>query len=432
MFDEQLAYLFLQLTALPQDGANQEQPTVTRVHYDLILDVSGSMNADSKYLTMLQAIREFSRYLGKEHSLSVYTFSHAAENLVDTLTGNACQDAIQTIDELIRSSPNFFGGRTLLAPAVQLCLSNLHQRNNDMVKRAFILTDGELHDPDNSRVLIAKLGAAGYEIALYGFGSQFDAEQLWHVIELAPGATAKSLLDISQAGYAFGHWARQGQRIVAHDLCIDVKFEEDIVCGNVYMTEPIERELGAIERNIFRHELRTIEWNRSYGFLCELRLPPSRKIETPVSILKLSMAGADTFRHEIVAPRHTTDGKEIAEVTCRVQAFMEKENSKEMKIRSLRARITLYQQQGRSKKIIDAIYAKISEIESDGLVKLSANQEQELAADAGTERSVLTSARLPHETLDQGNPAADPSVRQEDGPKESVFNRLKNFLSRSE
>ncbi|XP_067307126.1 calcium-activated chloride channel regulator 1-like isoform X2 [Pseudorasbora parva] len=130
----------------------------------LVLDVSGSMNEDSRILRLKQAATYFLRYIIEDQaSVGIVTFSTNANTLSPLIT----IDNESKRENLIRFLPKVADGGTNMCEGLNLGLEVLKKDNGDVVGDEIIfLTDGEA-DNINSCVLAAiESGAIIHTIAL--------------------------------------------------------------------------------------------------------------------------------------------------------------------------------------------------------------------------------------------------------------------------
>jgi TIR domain/von Willebrand factor type A domain len=324
----------------------------------LVLDVSGSMDKPNRYPLLCQAVRRLVSGLGHDDRVSVTLFTDRAKTVVPFVSGEAAAADPERIVDAMNESGLLFGSRTLLAPGLALALNGLGPvaRSEGRVRRTYVLTDGELHDPDACEVALEGYRPKLVEVHVYGFGDGFDALSLKRLVSDQIGGTVKPILNEEGIVKTFSHVATVNRRLVGQAGTLSVTFPPGVVCGDAWVFHPNARYLGAIQDRRVNHLFGGFEAGRRYSLLLETRIPSDSDL---VGILKADWIEKDLHRYEEIEVKVSRGekGESIAEVK---QAFdivnvMRAESDREALLNSYRARRELAALEGRDPKLIEAL-----------------------------------------------------------------------------
>ncbi|MEO0541028.1 MAG: VWA domain-containing protein [Cyanobacteria bacterium P01_A01_bin.105] len=171
--------LAVALSALPEGGGGG-----AAVNLCLVLDRSGSMGGRALE-TVKAAVGEILERLSPRDRISIVTFDHRAEVLVDNQPASdptAIQRQVATLQA---------GGGTAIDEGLKFGIEAVAKGKTDgTVSQIFLLTDGENEHGDNARCLkIAQL-AAGYGITVssLGFGDHWNQDVLEQIADAGGGS----------------------------------------------------------------------------------------------------------------------------------------------------------------------------------------------------------------------------------------------------
>ena len=269
--EDVLSYVLLEVT--PSFTAGSATDAKTPVDIVFVLDVSGSMDNPSKYPLMLEALRTMVRDLAPEDRLSIIIFSTTSEVICGLLDGPTLRETEGKLISAMDHSPCKFGGWTNMASAIARAYEVLStSARPNAVRRVYCLTDGELHDAAACRRMMARARGNVDDVHIYGFGRDFNVEQLVELVADAPGGTVKPLVETQAVVWTFHHLAKTASNVVARNLRLDVSFVDDVICGDLFEYRPREVHLGPIA-DVGPIYIGSAERGRSYSFVFEVRLP---------------------------------------------------------------------------------------------------------------------------------------------------------------
>lgn len=345
----------------------------------LILDISGSMDTVDRYPLLRKAVEGLIMALDPTDYLGIIVFSTGAEIVLDTVLISQANQIVQDILISIDRSKFKFGGGTHLAPALKrafLSLKSNAQLKNNLVKRVYILTDGELHDSDECSNALIKFREEKVEVHCYGFGSAFDADGLKTLVKDQLGGSVKPIIREEDIVDTFIHVAEVNNKLVASEGMVTVDFNKDMICGDAWAFKPQARYYGSIKNGRFIHEIGGIESGRVYSLLFEIRLPHTHQTQTLVAKAKLTWRDEIAKRQhdvEISVPRLQNFDKEFPQrmvYTQRAYSIlhaMRETHNQEAEIISLKARIELAIEEGRDPDLINALNRKINILQGENL-----------------------------------------------------------------
>lgn len=264
-----------------RDDIDLSQTRSIPTHLCLVLDVSGSMNTPDKYPLLREAIPHLINALSDDDYLTIILFSIGSDVILFAEPITNCRQQIDHILKRIDNSGMMFGHLTLLAPGLRQAIDEIeHFRTKipSAVNRLYILTDGQLHDGDECYTLNGRLRTLEAEINSYGFGKNFALDTIKRITEGIPGSgKVKPIFNTKDAKAVFSHIGRVAQQIVAQDAEFTFTFASDVIPGDAFGYRPDQQYFGLVDHRAktFKHQVGTLELNRTYTFLLEGTLLPT-------------------------------------------------------------------------------------------------------------------------------------------------------------
>jgi hypothetical protein len=362
------AWVLLELT---HRGSKAAGATV-RVPADifLVLDVSASMDTTAKYPRMRKAVEILVKQLAREDRLSIILFSRSSFRLKGLSESPVHQ---RTLDETLRAmdeAPVTFLGPTHMATGLLEALEQMESAPRaGSIRRVCCLTDGELHDLDACISIAAQLREARAELHIYGFGDEFNAAQLSRIVEGMPGSSVKPLVNTEHVLQTFSQLAHRAADVVAFDFNLSFRIRRTILCGDVFQFRPQERCFGRLPRRGSRLAIPSIERDRTYSFLLEVRLPATDdSTSSTLGVVEASFRAGDRSalvkeRAVLSLKRSASDGAPDARV-ARIRDLLLglREGDLESQIRRFEARLELAILERRDPELIEALRRKLASL----------------------------------------------------------------------
>jgi len=361
-------------------------------HLCLVLDVSGSMNTPEKYPLLREAIPHLINALSDNDYLTIILFSLGSDVIIFAEPIAQCRQQIDAILQRIDNSGILFGYMTLLSSGLQDAIDEIAHFRTEMpkvVNRLYILTDGELHDPDECYQLNPRLRTLEAEINSYGFGRDFALDAIKRITEGIPGSgKVKPIFNTEDAKAVFSHIGEVAQRIVGQEAEFTFTFADEVIAGDAFSYRPDRQYFGQVDNRTktFKTTVGTLELNRTYTFFFEGTLLPMsqsqeqgnfssqlqqkigtaslrykqgnrwKQVETTVTIQRTE----DTWRHQ----RTNQQALEIAQV-------LEAIRTPEAQLEVLHARLAIYQREGADPELIALVEEAIGKLERGDLLSES-------------------------------------------------------------
>ena len=358
----------LQVTPRLQPQPGPRVQTSAPVDISPILDISGSMQGHNRYALLVQAVRRFITSMGPNQRAGIVLFSRGADSIIPLEGAARLQAEVDQILRRIDGSALLFAGATRLSPGLLAAARMmLAQEPGNRVRRAYVLTDGELHDVDACRQSLGLFLQHKIEVNVYGFGAEFDPEELHGLMHGQYGGTVKPICSEDDIISTFEHVARVAEKTVAQDAVLEVRFHPGVDCGDAWVFSPQREYLKRINDNYLVRELGSLEVDRVYSLLMETRLPPETGPRTEVAVASATWYEGET-RHTaqqtFVVPRGdqaaSLDGEASASVS-RAYAILDalrRPDDKEVELKALRARRDLAILQNQDPALIQALQKK--------------------------------------------------------------------------
>ena len=269
----------------------------------LVLDVSGSMDKPNRYPLLCEAVSRLLLGLGSQDRISVTLFTDRSETVVPFISVEHTASDPERVVRAMNESGLLFGPRTNLAPGLRLALEGFGTiaRSQGRVRRAYILTDGELHDAPECEGVLNGFRPQKVEVHVYGFGDTFNAAALKQLVSDQIGGTVKPIVNEEDITRTFAHVAKVNRGLVGNNATLQATFSPGVACGDAWVFQPHGRYLGPIRDRRVEHVIGGIENGRWYSLLVEIRLPPGSE---PVGAVEASWTtGEERISHQIeVAP----------------------------------------------------------------------------------------------------------------------------------
>jgi hypothetical protein len=300
--DDSLAYCLAELRVVVGREVVNEGPGADIA---LVLDVSGSMDKPNRYPLLRHAVRRFALGLGPKDRVSVILFTDKAKTVIPFMPGDEASEKPDLLIDAMDESGMLFGPKTFLAPGLWFALNGFGSpsQSRGRVRRTYVLTDGELHDPAECEDVLVNFRPQVVEVHVYGFGDEFDAGALKRLVSDQIGGTVKPILNESDIVRTFAHVAEVNRRLIGQDGSIRVVLAPAVACGDAWVFQPTARYLGPIRGHRLEHFFGGIEAGRRYSLLLELRLP---KGSGPIATLEAGWIEKGAFtshQAEILVPR---------------------------------------------------------------------------------------------------------------------------------
>ena len=362
-----------------------------KTHICLVLDVSGSMNTDKKFPYLLEAIPFVIERLADDDWLSIILFSRDSELLLSTEVGD-CRFGEQKIIDDIRTSKVLFQ-TTHLAPGLKIAIQTVDKcllNTPGIVSRMYILTDGQLHDPDACQNLNSELKRLEVEINSYGFGDDFADDTMRNIMSGCMGGRIKSITDTDTLQYSFSHLGEVAQNIIATDGELHIEFFPEIILGDTFRYQP-----GTQRINPDPHEdelqitIGSLEKARIYTFAFEARLNPAMKNTQRICTARLyyTFSGEKFLAERKVIINRTEDPRQLKEKNKEVENIFLildglKSNDPKIIAKSLQARLEILIREGGDYNQIQLLMTALEKLRVDGTLEgLSEFQKRRLGSD---------------------------------------------------
>ena len=371
MKSETLAQVLVSFTCAEDAALVGPSPTS---HLCMVLDVSGSMNTTDKYPLLREAIPHLIDALSDDDYLTIVVFSMGCDVVLSEQVGR-CRGQIKAILDRVDHSGVMFGRRTLLAPGLRTALDHIERRRSELpgiVDRLYILTDGDLHDPDECYLLNPRLRSLEAELHSYGFGQDFALETMKRIMAGVPGGTVKPIFNTQDVQATFSHIGELAERIVAQEAELTFTFARDVVAGDAFRYHPGSEYFGSVDNRskTISLKLGALERERVYTFLFEGQLRPSsqNRQEVGVAALRYRHSGRlEKIERRILASR-TNDSWQASrpdEEAFQVFQVLDalRKTDPQTQIKALRARLAIYRREKADPVLVELIEQSIAKLE---------------------------------------------------------------------
>ncbi|PZR97102.1 MAG: VWA domain-containing protein [Candidatus Chloroheliales bacterium] len=264
----------------PNAAAFADAPT--SLNMCLVVDVSGSMEAQNKLNYAKEAVKLVLDRFGPQDAISVVAFNSRHQTIVPAqLADEANRPKIKRDIDALRAS-----GGTRMAPAMrealrQLALgARLGGAGNSPLNRIVLLTDGRTEaeaDCLNAATLAAQQHVG---ITALGLGTGWN-ERLLDEIAARTGGVADYVDQPSRIVDSFQEAVRSLQQVVIDNATLRFRLASGVSLRNVYKVVPQISQLasapniGADFGVVSEYYLGQIERGRGQALMIEMLLPPS-------------------------------------------------------------------------------------------------------------------------------------------------------------
>lgn len=303
-------------------------PPKTRANIDLalVLDKSGSMEAENKLKNVQKAAEQLAGLLGANDRISLTVFAcRAAEvfPLSEVTNQNFFVDKIQSLHTVD------VGGSTVMSSGMEIACNQLLNSQGPNLKRMILLTDGEVTEAeDRSRKIAERCQAERIQIRCIGVGSDWNWKLLndldWkheaeyikqNEISLIPDKFSKEFETLTNT---YGSDA-----LLQFDLINGVDINK---CTRFHpQISPVDNEPGTTN-----YRLGSLSGGANEYIIFELLLPP-RAAEGTYNIGRVSLRYKDTATgtNQTTSPRlirinYTNDGILASMVNPDVQNYVKR------------------------------------------------------------------------------------------------------------
>ncbi len=267
-------------------GATDEKFVRTPVQSILVLDVSGSMNGDSKIGSLRKTAKKLIENLTAKDEVSVITFNQDVEVAIPVQKVGDKEGLYSRIAGLSAAGNTNFSGAILKG------LSVVNQ-NFEGITRIMVLTDGQptcgILDRDQIKQLVSKRDSKA-TISFFGFGADCDTELLQSLAKLGGG----NYYFIETADDVRNVFARELGGIIsckAQNISIEIKPNKGnkvVEVLNDYTTEEKDGGLASINaEDLYLGEMKKILIKMS------LSKPESNPKDRPFSIAHVQVSYDD-------------------------------------------------------------------------------------------------------------------------------------------
>lgn len=371
----------------------QEAPVLT--HLCLVLDVSGSMDSSDKYPLLREATRRLIESLDDTATLTIVLFSHDPDLVLSRSPAGECRRTIEHVLDSIDQSGVMFGHATYLAPGLRIAIGETNafrKISPSCVTRIYVLTDGQIHDPQDCLRYSTQLAESQAEVNSYGFGSDFELNAIQELTNRCRGGTVKAILDTQQILSTFPHIVKVTQNIAATDAKLLLELSEDAIPGDVFEYRPRRRYLGSDvygPTRVFKADIGALEMRRIYTFGFELRPGALSDLRHQVAQATLRYRRYDRLfeKTKPIVLQRTDDARRLQLIDDHVHTvFLILESLRTVDPQTLltayEARLRVYLEERRDPNIIRVLAKAISELRLRGsLARLSESELRSLEAD---------------------------------------------------
>jgi len=398
---EPIVHAVVEMT--PHGGGLTNRDVGPVSHVILALDVSASMDDDAKFPVLVEALKRMLYDLQDPDApdvlVSMVLFAYGAAKLFDAVPARDVDP--RGIEEALRASPLIFGRYTDVAGALLRAgriAYDAHRADRRMPLRIVVLTDGHPQDfaaASDAMALIEKLPV---DVDCFAFGDDADVLAMKRLICGRRGGTVK-LVQPDTIGDAFARVAEVAQLVVAKRALLNIELSGGVVGGAVYRHRPGRHSFGKaafVRGTRFATDLGTLQRDRTYSVVIQLRLPWTDGDETEVGSIVLRVPGEGgprTFERVVSIPRNsgTKPGALDPDVHNAVEIVSGiGDVDVEKVLAALLARRDLLAAEQRSERLLEIVDRAIDRIRMTGSMEGMSNAE--VAALASHTRTILHGA----------------------------------------
>jgi len=363
------------------------------VHLVLALDISKSMDHRDKFPVLEEALVGLLDELHTEGApdslLSVVVFARGAQTLfraipASSITANELLTAVRNSKYLFGTYSDAVGA---LSRASRIGLDS-HRSNRALPVRIVFLTDGKIQDLDGARHKVARIGHMPIDFGAIAFGAESDVERLQSIFGGQRGATVIHARS-DTLGDVFRSLGASGRRVGARLALLRFETAAGVVGGSAYRYRPARHAYGpaAFEKGrVFETDIGTLEVDRAYSLVFEVRLPQTTEHDTEIGRITLrvpSFGGPQEHRQVLAIPRHfgtvSMPADPLVSEACAIVEAIDHKGTEQL-LASLRARRRLYFEERRDPYLIEVIDRAIVEVEAGGDLRSLSNQDRSALA----------------------------------------------------
>jgi len=364
-------------------------------HLVMVLDISGSMDAPGKYPLLRQALELMMANLEDGLYLTVVLFSTQAQCLCEALPAANVRSSAEAVLSAMDESPIRFQS-TDLHEGLDLAIDavrDFRTRRDDVVPRMYILTDGELTDPEICYDYTKTLEGLNIEVNSYGFGDDFALETMKEVMGRCPGAMVKHIRRTNDVRETFRRIVEVTSLIAASDVTMTLAFSGGVIPGDFFCHRPSRRIWRAHDfrpPHAPRFDLGNIEARRKYVWALEARLPEPVQPGFNLCSFRIQFRRAGKSHNASgpicvpIVPARTTgqENNAVREVFSALEGL--RDNSPEVQIAAYEARIRIAQSEARDPAYIAALQNVVSKLR-EGVKKHEIDETEVRMADVDEE-----------------------------------------------
>ena len=204
-------------------GYDVEPDARPPLNLTLLVDVSGSMEADDKLPLARKALAMLVDQLGPEDRVSIVAYAGAAGEVLAPTPGNETRDILAAIDGMSA------GGSTAGGEGLRLAYSLAEQGfREEGVNRVMLLTDGDFNvgiaDPERLEDFVARKRETGIYLSVLGFGRGNYNDAMMQKIAQAGNGMASYVDTLNEARKILNEDLTGNLFPIADDVKIQVEF----------------------------------------------------------------------------------------------------------------------------------------------------------------------------------------------------------------
>jgi Mg-chelatase subunit ChlD len=286
-----IVYAMLSFKAARLDGT-----TAPPSDFAIVLDVSGSMDQQSKLENATSGAQTALDGLGPEDRCAVVIFAESAKVVVPSGSKPTAN-----LLGLVRST--FVQPGTMIRAGIEAALPELKRGDSPgAIQQILLVTDGVTENQSGCLASCLAAGDAGVKISTVGLGSDVNAAFL----QTVANATGGTYTFASKAGDlwpVFESTLRMAQQPVLRQVSLDLQLADGVELRHAFFLRPRRRDLGspAVENGHISLQLGDLRDQESVSALVELFVPANGK--GTLLRARLKQKGLDIGREKIVSVR---------------------------------------------------------------------------------------------------------------------------------
>ncbi|MEX6632717.1 vWA domain-containing protein [Hyphococcus lacteus] len=209
-------------------GYDLQPETTPDANIVLLLDVSGSMNADNKLPLVKKSVELLVEEMSRDDRLSIVVYAGAAGVVLEPTPGNKKTKIIEALNKL-EAGGSTAGGEGL-SLAYKLAEENFAE---DKINRIILATDGDFNvgvvDADSLEDFVARKRKNGVFLTILGFGEDNYNDVIAQKLAQAGNGNAAYIDTLNEARKVLVREFRSTLFPIANDLKFQVEFNPAIV-----------------------------------------------------------------------------------------------------------------------------------------------------------------------------------------------------------